>query len=266
MTPIHQNKSPYPCSPFFRRSGWNLISKNLIAAALTVAFLGLSCNDLPNSPKIDYEPEINVFGLLILNNNQKNIKLERTYKVTDYFPSAPNRAVTDARVIVRSNDQEVEFKHLFEGNYSDIQDKLTLKAGYVYQLDVTLADGRKVFAETTMPSKPQIITPSKGDTLPAFRLLGIEWQPALFSRAYAVTVYAPNGDFELTVYTEETQLSFFGFLFAPPARYTLKVSALDENLYDYFRTRSNREPLLHIEGGIGVFGSMAYQAVQFEAR
>lgn len=243
-----------------------MISKKLRAVALSAALIWLSCNDLPEAPKIDYEPEINVFGLLILNNNQKNVKLEKTYRVTDYFPSAPNRAVTDARVIVRSNDQEVEFKHLFEGNYGDIQDKLTLKAGYVYQLDVTLADGRKIFAETTMPSKPQILTPSKSDTLPAFQMLNIKWQPALFARAYAVTVYAPTDDFEMTVYSEDTELTFFGFLFAAPNRYTLKVSALDENLYDYFRSRRNRDPLLHIEGAIGVFGSMAYQAVQFEAK
>ncbi len=238
--------------------------KRATAAFLCLATLIIRCGS-PTGPQVDYAPELNVFGLLVLNNGQKSIRLERTYKVTETFPLPKERAVTNARVVVRSDDQEVVFSHLFEGNYGDIEDKLVLKAGHVYQLEVTAPGFQRVVAETVIPTMPAIVSPQKGEAVPAFRTLPVKWEPALFCRSYAVTVTALSGDFEYTSYTEESEESFFAFLFAAPGRYSLKVSALDQNFYDYLRSRKNRNPIQHLEGGIGVFGSMAYHTIVFQA-
>jgi hypothetical protein len=240
--------------------------KNLSLYILAVLLVFTACNDTPTQPQINYESEVNVFGLLILNNGQKNIHVERTYKVTDYFPPLQDRAIKDARVLVRSDEQEVEFKHLFDGNYSDAEGKLVLKAGFVYQLEINLKDGRRVTAETIIPSLPEIVSPQKADVVPPFHSLPVSWNPALFCAQYAVTITNMLVDFEFTTYTEETEENLYSFLFAPPGRYVLKVTAMDQNFYDHTRSSPNRNPILHIEGGIGVFGSMAFQSVVFDAR
>lgn len=240
--------------------------KNLSLYALAAALVFAACNDTPTQPKVDYESEVNVFGLLILNNGQKNIRLERTYKVTDYFPSLQDRAIEDARVVVRSDEQEVEFKHLFDGNYGDAEDKLVLKAGFVYQLEIILKDGRRVTSETIIPSLPEIVSPQKAEVVRSFQSLPIAWNAALFCAQYAVTVFSQTGGFEFTTYTGETEESVFSFLFAPPGRYVLKVTAMDQNFYDHSRSRPDRNPILHIDGGIGVFGAMAFKSVVFEAK
>lgn len=231
----------------------------------------LACNETPTRPQIDYESEVNVFGRFILYANkgqlvsQKNITLEHTYKITERFPDPRARAIEDARVIVRSDEQQVEFQRLFEGTYGDVEDKLKLKPGAAYQLEVLLQDGRRVTAETIIPTLPEIIIPERDAEVSSFQPLTIKWRPALFCDHYAVTVYAVDGNFNVTLFSDKTEENFYPFLFAFPGRYMVKIAALDQNLYDYLRSRSNRNPILHINGGIGVFGSMAFTGVPFMA-
>lgn len=231
----------------------------------------LACDETPTRPQIDYESEVNVFGRFILYTNkgqlvtQKNITLERTYKISERFPDPRTRAIEDARVIVRSDGQQVEFQRLFEGTYGDVDDKLVLKPGFAYQLEVLLSDGKRVTAETVIPTLPEINVPQRNAEVSSFQPLKIEWRPALFCDHYAVTVYAVDGDFNVTLYSDQTEENFYPFLFAFPGRYMVKIAALDQNLYDYLRSRPNRNPILHINGGIGVFGAMAFTSVPFLA-
>ena len=235
--------------------------------ALFVLLLWIAgCNDNPTRPEFDYEPEINVFGLLILDDTypQKTVKLERTYGIKEYFPRF--RGIEDATVIVRTEEQDVQFTHVFDGTYVDENDELQLMPGTLYQLDVTMADGHKIMSQCLMPARPRLLSPKPNQQVPAYTSLEMEWEETLFAHQYAVSVESELGSFEFTQLAEDTETDMFAFLFAGPGTYRARVSALDENYYDHARTRSNRDPILHIEGAIGVFGAIAFgKSVRFTA-
>lgn len=231
---------------------------------LLIVLLLFACNrDNPTVPTFDYEPEINVFGLLILNRQQKNIRIERTYKIDEYFPDF--RGVEDAEVWVRTNDQNVHFEHLFNGNYSDKKSLLRLVAGETYHLDITMADGRKVASQCTIPEPPHILSPADGEAVTAFEALDVFWQRGKFAHRYEIAVDDEFRNFKVSNFSDSTHSQLYPFIFAHAGRYNLKVASLDQNYYDHLRSRSGREPILHIQGAIGVFGAIAYDQSIFYA-
>lgn len=234
---------------------------------LSLALLWIAaCDDNPTRPEFEYEPEINVFGLLILDDAypQKTVKLERTYTIDEYFPNF--RGIEDAVVMVRTEEQDVQFQHSFQGTYVDVNDELRLSAGTLYQLDVTLADGEKITSECVMPARPTMISPAPNDQVPAYTALKLHWEETLFAQQYAISVESDLASFEFTLLSDSTAASFFPFIFAGPGSYRARISALDQNYYDHARSRSNRNPILHIEGAIGVFGAISFgKSVRFFA-
>jgi len=232
-------------------------------SVLLSSLLFMSCTDQPSQPEFDYKPEINVIGLLILNNNQKNIRIERTFSIKEKITD--DRYISDALVFVHCGEQKVPFVHLFDGNYADENNDLELRAGAYYQLEVLLNDGRQVFAETQMPARPSILDPIKEQMVGAFTTLQVNWQGAPFAYRYAVSIEGLSNSFEIMDFSEDTEQTMFAFLFAGPGTYRLKVSSLDINFYDYSRERSNRYPIQHMDGALGVFGAMAYETVVFQA-
>ncbi len=234
----------------------------IILFLLLLALL-FACNDNPTVPDFDYEPEINVFGLLILNRQQKTIRIEQTYKVTDYFPEF--RGVEDAQVWVSSGDQKVRFVHLFNGNYSDKENKLKLVPGETYYLRIDMPDGRKVTADCIMPAAPRILSPVTNESVPAFKALDVFWERAEFAHRYEIAVDDEFRNFKYSNFSDSTHIQLFPFIFAHPGRYNLKVASLDRNYFDHVRSRSNRDPILHIEGALGVFGAIAYDKSRFYA-
>ena len=241
-----------------------MINRVYIFILLIVMILISSCNkENPTVPEFDYEPEINVFGLFILNNNQKTIRIEQTYKVTDYYPSF--RGIEDATVFVSTESQRVEFVHLFEGRYSDEHDVLQLTPGETYKLDITMSDGRKVSAQCIMPDKPKILQPVNGGTAEAFTPLTVEYEQAEFADRYQISLTNDFGGIDFYELSAEGEEELYGFIFAKPDRYIIKVASLDKNYYDHLRSRSDREPLLNINGAVGVFGALAYDTVRFTA-
>ncbi|RLD13299.1 hypothetical protein DRI50_07455 [candidate division KSB1 bacterium] len=230
---------------------------------LTALLLSACSPDAPTAPAFDYEPEINVFGLFILNRQQKTIRIERTYKVDEYFPDF--RGVEDADVWVSTKDQNVHFEHLFNGNYSDKQNQLLLAAGEIYRLKITMADGRKVAAECTMPAPPRILSPAADEAVTAFHTLDVFWERGEYAHRYQVAVDDEFRNFKTSNFSDSTYSQLYPFIFAHTGRYTLKVASLDQNYYDHLRSRSGREPILHIQGAIGVFGAIAYDQSIFYA-
>ncbi len=67
------------------------------------------------------------------------------------------------------------------------------------------------------------------------------------------------------MFSASDQEELYAFLFAEPDGYTLTVASLDQNYYDYLRSRSDREPILHINGALGFFGAIAYDREHFVA-
>ncbi len=235
----------------------------LIIPVFLLFTLLFACNDNPTVPEFDYEPEINVFGLLILNRQQKTIRIEKTYKVTDYLPDF--RGVEDAEVWVSSKEQKVQFEHLFNGNYSDKQNKLKLVAGETYALDVTMADGHKITAHCTMPAPPRILSPVDNESVPAFQALNVFWERGDFAHRYEIAVDDEFRNFKYSAYSDSTYIQLFPFIFAGAGRYNLKVASLDQNYFDHVRSLQNRDPILHIQGALGVFGAIAYDKSIFYA-
>jgi len=231
---------------------------------LLPVLLLFACNrDNPTVPSFDYKPEINVFGLFILNRQQKTIRIEQTYKVDQYFPDF--RGIEDAEVWVRTTDQNVQFEHLFNGNYSDKKNQLWLAAGETYHLTITMADGRKVTAQCTIPEPPRILSPADDEAVPAFHALDVFWERGKYAHRYEIAVDDEFKNLKFSIFSDSTYTQLYPFLFAHTGRYNLKVASLDQNYYDHLRSHSGREPILHIQGAIGVFGAIAYDKSIFYA-
>ena len=234
----------------------------VLLSALIILLIG--CKTEPPVPNFPYKPEVNVFALLILNNQQKIVRVERTYKSTDYFPD--DRGIADALVTISTEQNTVRFEHRFKGIYYDAQKQLQLQEGQAYHLQVVLNDGATISADCVMPGKPKIESPTDRSIVKAYRFLDIEWLQAQFAYRYLVYVKDILDEFSTFVYADSTALTFYPFLFAPPDIYVIKVVATDQNYYDYIRSHPNRDPILHISNGQGVFGAVAYDEIVVFAR
>lgn len=148
---------------------------------------------------------------------------------------------------------------------------LVVRPGHRYQLRVQTAAGEVVTGATTVPSTPgRIVTaiPRQFDRDRDSMFLG--WPEVANTTRYEVRIESPNGPFSAFVDSLEYLVS--GSLVHPRAtgrprvfwpgfRQVLTVSAVDANYHDYYRTGSDplsgRGLILHLEGGLGLFGSVA---------
>ncbi|MBN1482017.1 DUF4249 family protein [candidate division KSB1 bacterium] len=236
-----------------------------------LSVLLLTCTrDNPTTPNLDYESEIVVFGLLLMterdSGQQKTVRIERSYKVTDYLPDYPeDRAIKDALVYVESRNQRVKFEHLFASTYSDVEEKLQLVPGELYTLNITLTDGHKITSQCLMPDRPTILFPTANTPVKAYQPLTVQWEHARFAHRYQIAIEDNVDGFQFSILSDSDQEELYAFLFARPNHYILKVASLDQNYYDYLRSRSNREPILRIDGALGVFGAIVYDRERFVA-
>jgi hypothetical protein len=142
---------------------------------------------------------------------------------------------------------------------------IDLVPGGTYRLRVTTPDGREVSGVTTIPNAvldtaPTTQTIDRRDTvrMSVPRAVGVSayevvasWRSrtAFFSDT-AVALPAP------VVSTNGPG----GIVFEPPTPWMVVVSAVDQNYYDYFRRASDpwtgSGVISHLDGAIGVFGSM----------
>ncbi len=244
-----------------------LLKISILLLLLTV----LSCKiEEVAAPKLEYEPEIVVFAMLLAterpNDDQKTVRIERTYVVTDTLPYNENqRAVKDAKVFIETEGQRVQFHYTFASNYEDIADQLKIVAGQTYKLDITLSDGRKITSQCLMPGRPHIISPTTDVSVEAYKPLPVKWTEDEFAHRYEVSIEEEFNAFLYDEFFATTEEEIFFFILAPPGKYYIKVASLDQNYYDYLRSRQNRQPISNINGALGVFGAMAYSKAKFFA-
>lgn len=222
------------------------------------------CDERSVSPQIDYDPELNVFALLILNNQQKIVRVGHSYRIDKKIPES--EGITNAQVTIGSDNQNVIFEHAGEGNYRDVHNELDLISGTRYNLKVAVPDGRKVTGSCVMPSKPQISSPQEYQQVAAHHPLNVAWQASDFTHRYICVLSDLEKDFTPSQYTDSTATTFYTFFFAEPDVYTLKVIASDQNYYDHIRTGEDDQDIVHVKGGLGVFGALAYDEVIFLAK
>lgn len=245
-------------------------SRRIILILLLIAVY-LSCSDEPVAPELDYDSEVVVFGLLLMtekeNVQQKAIRLERSYIVTEKLPpSQKDRAIKDALVFIESGDERVQFEYRFDNVYLDKPGELQLIPGELYKLDITLANGQKITAECIMPDRPKILRPTAGQPVAAYQPLTVAWELARFAYRYEIAIDENFDGFEFSMLSASDQEELYPFLFAGPDGYTVTVASLDQNYYDYLRSRSDRTPISHIDGALGVFGAIAYDRERFVAQ
>ncbi len=219
----------------------------------------VACAETPQVTEFSYAPEINVFALLLLNNQQKIIHIEQSYPVTEVVPE--NRGIADARVTITSDNQAVPFSHLVNGLYVEAADVLQLMAGKKYRLQIVLSDGRQVRGECTIPHPPGITTPQPGIPVPAYTAVEIAWESKARAPRYQVSVRGNMFGFSAEVGTDSLHTTFYPFLLAQPDIYVLKVAALDANYHDYLRVAEDQPPLFRLQGALGVFGAMSHDEV-----
>ena len=154
------------------------------------------------------------------------------------------------------------------GVYRLVYPAASLVPGGRYQLRIVTQRGEVVTAETVIPAVPATITPIAEPFDRVNDLLALTWPASPVSRAYEVRIESPYGPW--LAITENSSVTLDGTLrnldtdhyarvLIPGFRQAVTVSAVDENLYEYYRTVSNGFTgsgiLNRVQGGLGVFGS-----------
>jgi hypothetical protein len=144
-----------------------------------------------------------------------------------------------------------------------------LVPGGTYRLRVVTQKGETLSGETMVP----VATPvSSGPTATFDRstdTLSMTWPAVPQARGYEVRIDSPYGPW--IAFTDSTHVALTGSLrnlaadnlpnlFQPGFRQAVTVSAVDANMYDYYRSTNNAFTgagiVNHITGGTGVFGSL----------
>jgi len=141
-----------------------------------------------------------------------------------------------------------------------------LVAGGTYQLHVTVPDGRIVTGTTTIPNidVPAIVPVSQ--TLDRLHdTLALAWPSRVGVRVYEVYVASSRSTFSAFVDTSivlpgTAHNASGGLAFIAGLTHQVVVNAVDDNYYDYYRRGSDPFTgsgiINHLQGGIGVFGSV----------
>ena len=145
-----------------------------------------------------------------------------------------------------------------------------LRPGTRYTLQVTTAEGDTVIGHTTIPlATPQAVT---GSSRPFNRdrdTARYAWGEIAGARAFQASVQTPFGAYRmfqesLTVRLPGSLRNIFADeiprVFIPGFEQEVVIAAVDTNFYDYYRSRNDpftgSGMVTHLEGGLGVFGSV----------
>jgi len=143
-----------------------------------------------------------------------------------------------------------------------------LMPGGTYRLRVVAPDGRTVTGRTTIPNAVPVTVSAPTQTIDRDRdSVSLRWSRVAGARTYQVFIRSNAGSYGLFV--RDTSAVLPGTLqvlengedvFERRLTHQLTVVAVDENYYDYYRQTTNDVTatglVMHLEGGIGVFGSV----------
>jgi hypothetical protein len=144
----------------------------------------------------------------------------------------------------------------------------SLIPGGRYRLRVTTKLGEVLTAETVVPVPPVFITAPVVSLDRDNGTLELVWSRASGATHYQLDVENPFAGWG--VLTNDTTASLAGTLrnvaasgvprvFLPGFRQNIVISAIDQNVYDYYRSANNgfigKGTISHVVGGLGLFGS-----------
>ena len=146
--------------------------------------------------------------------------------------------------------------------------------GGTYQLRVVTPDGRTVTGRTTLPNAvPSTIT-APARTIDRDRdTVALQWSRVAGARSYQVFIRSIAGSY--SVFVADTSVVLPGTMqvldngedvFERRLSHQLAVIAVDANYFDYSHRTSDlftgRGLVMHLDGGIGVFGSVVTVATR----
>lgn len=138
-----------------------------------------------------------------------------------------------------------------------------------YQLRIVTKAGEVVTAETIVPDARPVTTGPTVDYNRVDETFTMQWSNVPSSRGFMVRIESPY--IPWITFTDSLHVSLTGSLrslaaenlphvFLPGFRQIVTVSAVDANMYDYYRTGNNAFTgagiLSRVKGGLGVFGSV----------
>ena len=144
-----------------------------------------------------------------------------------------------------------------------------LVRGGTYRLHVVTTQGEVLTAETTVPEGTAVITTTATTFNRSTDTMVFDWSGQPEVPAYQVRVANPN--LSWLAFTDSARIAITGVMrnpqdprlgrvFLPGFRHLMSVSAVDANIYDYYRTSNSSftgvGAISRISGGVGVFGSM----------
>jgi hypothetical protein len=162
--------------------------------------------------------------------------------------------------------------------------------GGTYQLRVVVPDGRTVTGRTTIPNAVPSTTTAPTQTIDRTRdTVSLQWPRVAGARSYEVFVRSSAGTYSL--FAGDTSVALPGTAqdvnavnwcadvreghvppeivcqaFVSGLTHQLAVIAVDENYFDYYRRPSDiftgTGLVMHLDGGIGVFGSVVTVATR----
>jgi hypothetical protein len=225
-------------------------SKSLITWLLPVVLLISSkCETYVD---FDYDPQLNVFGILSNAQQRQEILVDRTYQIDE--PSGP--AIDDALVIL-SKDNLVDTLEFLIMNDRYVSDPFSLQPEGIYDL-LVIKDGFDTLrAATTIPGNFTIFFPVYGDTLTLQDTIALTRSEGalLYSIAFTQNTggFGPFTWYEPDPSDTLVQIPVGEYWDEPVEGYfTIYIAAYDSNFYEYYFTEGDSI----IQGGVGLFGSM----------
>lgn len=219
----------------------------------------------------EYEENLCVYSYLCPNLAQQTVYVDKVYKMTEIIPK-DTFAISGANCIIY-NDDTVHLYEKFQGVYVS-PPSWKLKPKNTYRIEVRYQD-YIVKGKTTVPDTFSIISLVNYDTIDVPSDKQLIWSHSENSKIYAIwlLVYGDTtqkiipelGDttFPLTPFvTFDTILPIFADTskFDTSGLYTIKIIALDENIYERMK---NIDPAAidTLDGGLGFIGSISFDTV-----
>lgn len=237
---------------------------------LLLLFVGCEVIKLPT----EYEPELNIFAVLYPDRDSQMVFLGHTYKATDTLPNSHCddfihgfhrcwSGVSGAQVRISYDSAEVDFEEINDSLLTYYAAALQVLPGKSYCLEVVYQDDT-IYTTTTVPETFAILNPQDGDTVNLEDTLA--WEESVGAKSYLLEGAGEGGFTDLG---HVNRISFrelyirsddIGWLLEEgEEELDFCIWAVDTNYYDYYRIgkyNADLEPSMHIDGGLGVFGSI----------
>lgn len=266
------------------------MSSSRAAIACVSSLALLTACDLGKVALPVFPSQLVIHGVLTLTDSSQSVLIERTLTgsepVPNVFPVDPTEPIfsdggigeRNARVqITTPSGQVIVARELSSysvrgnggGVYVFVLHGNTLVPGGTYRLHIETTRGEVADAETTIPMATVVRTGPLVGFNRTTDTLALTWPIDPPAPAYQVRVESPYGAW--FAFTDSTRLSLTGTLrnptdanlshvFVPGFRQLVIVSAVDANLYDYYRTSNNSflgvGIVSRVRGAFGVFGSL----------